>query len=215
MQQISFYASAERRFNNEGLNFYALAGALPTKFGNLGINIFYHGFQEYNEKLLGVTYARKLIDDLSIGARFDFIQASIPTYGNTSTATVEFGLQAKISSAVLLGFHVYNPFEIQWAENETLPAIFSVGIAYTPTEKLWISGEVEKVSDFKENIKWGIQYLILDELALRVGFNTSPALISFGFGYRLHSGLHCDFGSTVHQDLGFSPIAGFGYTVKK
>lgn len=210
----SFYASVERRFNSEGLNFYSVVGAFPTKYGVFGANIFYHGFEEYNEKLLGLSYARKLIERLVIGARFDFIQASIPIYGNTSNLTAEFGLQANISSSVLLGFHIYNPFEINWLKDEILPTIFSIGISYKPTDKVWISGEIEKVSDFRENLKWGLEYRLLDQLAFRIGINTNPAVMSFGFGYSLDSGLSCDVGSTVHRELGLSPLGGIGFVKK-
>lgn len=210
----SFYASVERRFNSEGLNFYSLLGALPTRYGAFGINIFYHGFEEYNEKLLGLSYARRLVETLAIGARFDFIQASIPTYGNTTNLTAEFGLQANISSSVLLGFHIHNPFEIRWLKDELLPTIFSLGISYKPSDKVWISGEIEKVSDFRENIKWGLEYRVLDQLAFRIGINTNPALMSFGFGYSMDSGLSCDIGSTVHQELGLSPLGGIGFVKK-
>jgi hypothetical protein len=214
LDHISAYSSAERRFNNEGLNFYSLMGAIPTKFGNFGVCLFYHGYESYNEQLLGIAYARKLIDQFAIGARFDLVQARIPTYGKTSTATAEFGIQTEISRSLILGAHVYNPFQIKWSENEPLPSIFLLGLAYSPTPQIWISGEIEKVSDFKENIKWGIQYYFLDELALRIGFNTNPALVSFGFGYHLASGISLDIGSSIHQELGFSPLGGVGYRVK-
>ncbi|MBK8504547.1 MAG: hypothetical protein IPL46_21460 [Saprospiraceae bacterium] len=214
LDHLSAYASAERRFNNEGLNFYSLLGAVPTKFGNFGVSLFYHGYENYNEQLFAIAYARKLIDQLAIGVRFDLVQARIPTYGKTSTATAEFGIQSEISQSVILGAHLYNPFQIEWLENETLPTIFLLGLAYSPTPKIWISGEVEKVSDFKENIKWGIQYSFLEELAIRIGFNTNPALVSFGFGYSLTSGFSFDAGSSVHQELGFSPLGGIGYRVK-
>lgn len=211
----AFYCSAERRFNTEGLNFYSLLGAIPTRFGNLGVSIFYHGYSEYNEKLLGVAYARKLLQNFSVGARFDFVQASIPIYGSTSTVTAELGIQTMISPAVTFGFHVYNPFETRWSEGENLPTILQMGLSYQPTNKVRISGEVEKASDFKANLKWGLQYLVIEELALRVGFNTQPALFSFGVGYALNNGILCDIGSTVHQELGLTPLAGFGYLVKK
>ncbi|MCB0686658.1 MAG: hypothetical protein KDC53_09035 [Saprospiraceae bacterium] len=209
-----FYVTAERRFNNEGLNFYSAVGGLPTQYGNFGLSIYYHGFAEFNEQLVGLTYARRLLDQLSIGTRLDYIQASIPAYGNTSAITAEFGMQTVITSGILVGFSIYNPFEINWAEGEGLPTILNIGVAYQPTDKLWISGEIEKVSDFRENVKWGLEYLYQDNFAFRVGFNTNPGLVTFGIGYSLNSGLACDISSSVHQALGLSPMAGIGYLAK-
>ena len=192
-----------------------MVAALPTKLGSFGATIQYHGFDQFNEQLLGVAYGRKLIDQLAIGAQFDFVQVSIPTYGRTSTFTAEFGIQSKIGRQVVLGFQVYNPFDIKWVDEETLPSVFSLGISYRPTSKVHVVGEVEKVSELVENIKFGVEYFIIDELAIRLGFNTNPSLVSFGVGYKLDSGFDFDIGSGIHQELGFSPLGGVGWHAQK
>ncbi|NND31648.1 MAG: hypothetical protein HKN76_03590 [Saprospiraceae bacterium] len=215
INEFQVYASAEKRFNTEGLNFYSLVAAMPTSLGNFGATIQYHGFDEFNEQLLGLAYGRHLLDQLAIGAQFDFVQVSIPTYGRTSTFTAEFGIQSRIVDQLLLGFHVYNPFEIKWIDQETLPTVFTAGLAYQPTDKVSIMAEVEKVADFRENIKFGIQYWLINELALRIGFNSNPSLVTFGIGYALSSGFSFDVGSGLHQELGFSPLGGIGYRSSK
>ncbi len=214
MDLFAAYASAERRFGNEGLNFFSLVTAKPTRLGTFGLAIFFHGFENYREQLIGLAYGRKLIPQLALGARFDFIQTSIPSYGRTSTATAELGILSEISKGVRLGFHIYNPFEIKWLEQETLPSVFTLGIAYEPQPKVRILGEIEKIADFRENLKLGIQYYILDQLALRIGFNTNPSTLTFGVGYQLDTGFSFDTGSTIHQELGFSPMGGLGYIAK-
>lgn len=214
LDHFAAYASAERRFNNEGLNFYSLVAAKPTRLGTFGLAIFYHGFENYNEQLIGLAYGRKLIEQLAIGARFNFVQANIPANGRTSSLTAEIGIQSKIATGLVLGFHMYNPFEIEWLDQEVLPSIFNIGIAYEPTLKVRVVGEVEKISDFRENFKLGVQYAIIDPLSLRIGFNTNPSIVTFGIGYNLDSGFSFDVGSSVHQELGFSPLGGFGYAGK-
>jgi len=211
LEGFEAYASAERRFGSQALNFFSIVGAIPTKLGSFGGTIQYHGFENYNEQLIGVAYARKIFNLLALGAQFDLLQVHIPGYGRTSSATAEFGLQARITSAVLLGVHIYNPFEIEWLDGEKWPVVFDMGISYSPTDKLMIVGELEKVSDLEENIKFGLQYEIVEAFALRVGFNTNPSIVTFGVGYRLSTGWSFDVGSTAHRELGLSPMGGVGY----
>ncbi len=211
LDQLSAYASVEHRFQSEGLGFLSLVAALPTEFGTFGIALFHHGFDLYSEQLVGLAYARKLLDVLSIGTQFDFVRVRIPTYGATSTFTAEIGIQSTIFDDLLLGFHVCNPFIITWADGESLPSSFSLGLSYQPTDKVWIAAEVQKVSNHVENVKFGIDYRLIRDFNLRIGFSTNPAQISFGIGYLFDSEFSFDLGSAFHQELGFSPLGGIGY----
>ena len=215
IETFEIYGAAEKRFNTEGLNFYSMVAAMPTSMGTFGATIQYHGFEQFNEQLIGVAYGRKLLEQLALGAQFDFLQVSIPSYGRTSTFTAEIGVQSQIVESLRLGFHIYNPFEIKWLDQETLPTVFTVGLVYQPTNKVGVMAELEKIADFRENIKFGIEYALVEELALRVGFNTNPSLVTFGVGYALTSGLSFDMGSSIHQELGFSPLGGVGYKSAK
>ena len=193
----------------------SLAVAYPTKsLDNFGVTIQYFGIDAFNEQLIGVAYGRKLLDILSIGAQFDYVQVRIPRYGKKSTFTAELGLISKPSDRVIVGFHVYNIFDIEWVESETLPTVFTLGVRYEPTDKVMVMGEVEKVSDFRENFKVGVGYQIHPQFDVRIGFNTNPSLISFGIGYRLNNGFSFDMATTVHRDLGLSPLGGISYQLK-
>ncbi len=208
---LSFYASAERRANNEGLNFYSLASCLPTAFGSFGVLIEHFGFDLYNEQLVGLGYGRQVSEYLSVGAQFDYLQVKIPSYGQKSAVTVELGLLTKIGTRTQLGFHVYNPFDIRLVEEEPLPTIINLGVAYQPTHQVRVIAEVEKVGGQQENLKAGLEYQLVERFTFRLGVNTNPSLITFGVGYQMQNGMSLDVGSTVHQLLGISPLAGIGY----
>ncbi len=211
-KETAFYATAERRFGNEGLNFYSVVGAYATTLGGFGATVQYFGFDAYNEFLAGVAYGRRILEGLSLGIQFDYLQARIPGYGKKSALLVELGIQSHLSKVLKLGFHVYNPFQINWVEQEILPMAINFGLSYLPSEKVLVLTEVEKVTDQKENLKFGLQYKVMDSLSLRLGVNTYPSLFCFGIGYGLGRGLKIDVCSTVHQQLGVTPLAGIGYT---
>ena len=55
---------AEQRFLLADLQLLSAAGALPTASGNFGVQINYFGFEGYNEQKIGLSYGRKLFDQL-------------------------------------------------------------------------------------------------------------------------------------------------------
>jgi len=50
----------------------------------------------------------------------------------------------------------------------------------------------------------GLEYKIINELSLRIGFSTNPAKNSFGVGYSLNK-MQIDLAINKHQVLGYSP----------
>ncbi len=215
IEDLSLYASAERRWNLNNLEFYSLVGTLPTDLGNFGVSLQHFGFDLYQEQLLGLAYARKLSGGISMGVQFESIQVSIPSYGRKRSYTAELGILAKLSPEFVIGFHAYNPFEIKWVEAEALPSVLMIGTSYQPYDEVWVAAELEKVIGMEENIKLGIQYQPGQRLSLRLGVTSNPPSYSFGVGYKFYHGLIIDAGSVVHPQLGINPLAGIGYQVSK
>ncbi|NND09305.1 MAG: hypothetical protein HKN87_23275 [Saprospiraceae bacterium] len=208
------YATAEKRFASEGLNYYSLVGAHPLRSGVIGFTAQYFGFEAFNEFLFGLAYGRKIAAHLSLGVQFDYLQVRIPGYGMKQAYLVELGLLSEIGEKVRMGFHIYNPFEIRWVEQEVLPIAVQVGLWYEVSDKVITMAEVEKVTNHPANLKVGLQYQVAPTVALRLGINTNPSTISFGVGYSIDSGMRVDVSSSVHQHLGLTPIGGVGYEIQ-
>lgn len=215
LDETGFVLFSEQRFNLKELSTYAAGFALPTNSGTFGLQIQYFGFEQYNEQKIGLAYSRKLLDRLSIGAQVNYLNFSIPEYGNNGTASFELGIQSNIIDDVILGVHISNPIGQDIVEDDPLPTVFKIGIAYCPSKKVTFGVEVEKDIDFKSNIKIGIEYILIESLALRVGFGSEPNLFSFGAGYAIKNQLFVDFGANYHQTLGFSPGLSLRYLLLK
>lgn len=215
LEESSFLLSAERRFSLAELNNFNAGFALPTSSGTFGLSIHYFGFEQYNETKIGFAYGRKLMEKLSVGLQFDVLNTRIPEYGSKNLFTFELGLQSELSKQLTLGFHLFNPIKQEIAEEEYLPTVIQTGITYSPTKKVAINVELEKDIDFPFTIKTGINYEMVDNFWLRVGFNTEPAAVSFGIGYLMKNGFRLDVASTYHQELGFTPAISLGYDLKK
>ncbi len=212
---LGFALGAERRFLTSEINSVTAAFAYPTSAGTFGLAANYYGFSGYNEQRIGISYARKLMSKLAIGAQIDYLGFAIPEYGNKSIITFELGFQAQLIENLYVGAHVFNPIRQEIVENEKVPTIFRLGASYNPTKKLIISSELEKDMDYDMVFKAGIEYFLIDILALRVGVSTNPTLNSFGLGLKLKNGLKIDVASSYHYALGFTPAFTLSYEMGK
>ncbi len=211
LTDLSVTVGAESRFLLSELNSFMVAAAYPTKSGTFGLDLNYFGSDAYNEQKIGLAYARRLFSKMTMGAQLDMINTRIPEYGNKSLFTFELGFHAQLLKQVFVGAHVFSPIRLELVEDEYIPTVFRLGLAYKPSNKLTVTGEVEKDIDFAPNVKAGIEYAIIESFFIRFGANTNPALVSFGIGYAMKNGIGIDVSSSYHQPLGFSPSVGITY----
>ncbi len=216
LKEASFAIHAERRFLVEGINSVSAAFAYPTNSGTFGLSINYFGYGEYNEQKIGLNYARKLFDKVSIGAQFDYLGTNFndPIYGNRASFTFELGVQAKLMKEFLVGAHIFSPVRIQLTDDsrDNIPTQFKVGLTYLPSDKLSVTAEVEKDIDFPVSVGVGMEYFLIDKLAVRAGIGTEPTQTSFGLGVYLNS-VNIDFASSYHWVLGFTPSISVAFTI--
>ena len=205
LKELSVVAFAERRFSSVGINGAAAGVAYPMGNGTFGLQFQYFGIDLYNEQKVGLSYARKLMDNLSIGAQFNYLNTKIKDYGNKGVVTFEVGFLATVTKEITLGAHIYSPMRVELIQDENLPTILKFGGAYRPSKKVMLTVEAEKDIDFDLMIKGGIEYFVHPSVAIRVGGSSHPTLVTFGAGFRLKNGMSIDIASSYHQTLGFSP----------
>lgn len=216
LEDMSFSIGADMRFFTTDISSYSLAYAYPLeKAGTFGLTVNYYGFSGYNEQRIGLAYARKLSEKLSIGAQFDYLGFAIPEYGRKSIFTFELGMHAQLIENLSVGIHIFNPVRQEVVPGEKVPTVFKLGAAYNPNKKLVVAGELEKDIEMKMQFKAGLEYFIIDILALRAGVSTNPTQNSFGIGLRLDNGLKMDVATSYHYTLGFTPAISLSYGIKK
>lgn len=208
LKKLAVVVAAEQRFLLPELQSVAVGAALPTKSGTFGIMAQSFGYEEFRQQKIGLSFARKLWNSLSVGAQFDYFQTRIPEYGNRGTFTFEAGVQANISKTLMVGAHVFSPAQVEIAEGENLPTIFRLGLAWSASERLVVCTEIEKDLDFKPRWRTGLSYQPLHALSIRAGYATEPSMLFFGVGFNFGNSLQADMAGSFHQTLGFSPSAG-------
>ncbi len=226
LKNISFLFSAQETFRGPYSDNMGGGFAIPISSGTFGFNFNYFGATDITQQKIGLAYARKLLETLSVGIQFDMVSTQIPSNEKSNLFTFEIGFQYQLIDNLLLGIHFYNPTKLEIIEDEFLPTILRVGTTYSPYKKLLVHAEVEKDFDFPFVFKSGIEYELVDDLWFRIGFHNKPRTFNFGIGYLFKKRFRFDIAAYYQRELnltssgllgasGFVPSFGLGYDILK
>jgi hypothetical protein len=214
VQGLTAIASAERRFSLAELNTVSIGVANGFKFGTVGLTLSNFGFDSYSTQKLGLSYARKLFDNLYLGGQFDVFNTQIKSFGSTQYITFEIGAYSIITSNLHLAAHIFSPGKIGITESTDLSSRIRIGLKYIASKKVNIMLEFNKVLDASDDIRVGIEYKLSDKLELRTGIATDPAKYSFGFAYYMTELIIIEGGFSNHEVLGSTPGVSIKYNAK-
>lgn len=204
--------------NNFALSEFAVksfAIATNVKPGTFGFNYTNYGFNKFSDNKFGLAYSMKLAKFLSLGIQMDyFLIQQDNNYGNIHIFSGEIGLLANPFENFYLGVHVFNPWRSKVAEyqDERMPTIFRLGVAYNFSKDVQLSTEVEKDLEQPAFFKTGLQYEPLKNFVLRTGvaFSQKDILLAFGLGYT-YKDITLDLGFENHPILGMKTAVTIQY----
>lgn len=196
----------ERRFMLREMAAYTLAAGLPTRLGNVGLQLNYAGFKNFSENKIGLAYARKLGKLVDVGVQFNYYGYRIPSYGNASTINFEMGILLHLAEKLQAGIQVCNPAGGKLGKNnrEKLASAYKAGMGYDASDRLFISSELIKEEGKAVTVIAGIQYRFEKQFFARAGFSSASTAAYAGAGIAWKQ-LRLDVSSGYHPLLGFSP----------
>ncbi len=204
----------ENRFLINELATQSGAFTLKTRYGMLGATVGYSGDANYNTTKAGLAYAMKFGNRFAAGIQLDYINTALAEdYGKHSNITFDIGIMVKITEQFTFGAHTFNPMHVELSEynNESIPATLNAGFSYTFSDKLLLTAEAFKNSEYPMEFRSGIEYKLSRIAYARIGLSTNPARYTFGFGLEMKN-FTLDISSSIHQQLGYSPQASLQYT---
>ncbi|MDZ4844662.1 MAG: hypothetical protein SH857_03830 [Chitinophagales bacterium] len=213
LKKYTFGISAKNKFLVKELSLMDAAAVLPTKTGVFGLGVHYSGTSLFSESKIGIAFAKSFGDRFSFGLQFDYLNFRISEYGSKNLFTFEAGVQYfLVPEKLLAGAHINNPLRLTLDEetDEKLPTVMRFGLNYSPSKKVSVLAEVEKDLDYAPVFKAGVEYRVVEKLALRGGFNANPFQAAFGIGLYLKN-LTIDAASLFHPQLGVSPHLSLTY----
>jgi hypothetical protein len=192
------------------------AFSLKTQYGIIGATIGYSGDANFNTTKAGLAYALKFGNRFSAGIQLDYIATTLgEDYGKHSNVTFDAGIMVKITEQLTFGAHTFNPMHVKISEysNERIPATLNAGFGFTFSDKLLLTAEAYKNSEFPLEFRSGAEYKLSRIAYARVGLSTNPARYTFGFGLEMKN-LTVDLSSSLHPQLGYSPQVSLQYSFR-
>jgi hypothetical protein len=213
LEDAAIGISALQYYGFEDATSLWLVTALPTKSGTFGLSAQYNGDKNFNQTKAGLAYGRKLGESFSAGVQLDYCHTRVTELGTGSALTFEAGLQFRPIDQLIAAARVFNPVAANMGEafpSEQLPTLFSVGLAYLPSDIFTLAIEAEQQLNNSMNLKTGFEYRIIEELAIRGGYMSSPAQFTAGFGVYWKD-LRIDGAAQFHPQLGMTPSFALQY----
>ncbi len=211
IKNLSVIAHAERRFDINDLSTFNFGLIKSTGFGHFGLMISSFGIDAYQEQKIGLAYGRKLFDKLSIGGQFDLLSLNIDQFGSKSVFTFELGLQSQVTKELTVSAHIFSPGNVSITDNDELSSRMRFGLTYKAGDKARIFAEFQKVLEFENDMRFGIEYDIIEALSLRIGTSVNPGSVSGGFSYKVTKNLLIDGGYANNSVLGATPGVSIKY----
>lgn len=190
------------------------AFTFKTKHGMLGATVAYSGDANYSTTNAGLAYAIKFGSRFAAGIQLDYLGTKLgEEYGKRGNVTFDAGIMVKITDQLTFGAHTFNPIHVKLSEynNERIPTTLNAGFGFTFSDKLLLTAEAYKNSEFPMELRIGAEYKLGNVAYARIGLSTNPARYTFGFGIILKN-LTLDLSSSVHSQLGYSPQASLQYS---
>ncbi|HEY0068009.1 MAG TPA: hypothetical protein VGB46_11620 [Flavisolibacter sp.] len=206
LKKFSVATYGERRFLLQDLTFYSLALVLPAAGGSFGLRADLFGGSLYRETSCTLAYARSLGERLKSGVQFHLYHINMPGYGRASAITAEAGFLYRLADQWSLGFNAYNPAGVWLGKNraERLPAVYSLGLGFDPSGKLYMGFELCKEESQPVDFRAGLQYAFHERFLARAGLASSSSTFCLGAGIRLGL-LRVDATASLHPQAGLTP----------
>ena len=217
MELPQFYAQVENRYLITELSTKSFSLAYPTNHFVSGLCFTHFGFSLYHEMMLGLAFARNFSDKFSVGVQFNYLTAYFLSSNSYHGAFFpQVGLNFPLSENFQLGFHIFNPFQTHLKSDITtkrLPAIFSLGYAYSFSSNFIWRFQADKEISSNYRIATGFDYYLTEEIRIQTGIYGCDYLIPcLGFGYQLRR-CTIDLITELHPLLGLTTMAGIKFKV--
>ncbi len=173
-------------------------------FGTVAVSGMRFGFDLYRELGFRLAFGTELAPGFRAGAALEYYRLAIQGYGNAATFGADVGFLWIPSREFQIGFSGTNiNAPAIGRSRERLPQTISVGGAYAPTPGLLVLCDVVKDIRFPAEVRFGIEYSLSVQVALRAGAGRDPSTFGGGVGVNLNPFL-IDYAVVRHEALGFT-----------
>ena len=205
----------QNRFAVKELSTKSAQIAVPTHLLNVGAAFSYFGYENYNENIANLSFARKFSEKFSLSAAVDYYSVYFSkSEGSKGAVIAQVGIASQPADHLFIGFQAFNPVQTNIKTpvlEKEIPAVFSLGAAYYFSERVLWGLQIDKEIAENAQLATEFEYRFLDYMLLRVGCTAHGELMpSAGFGLgAYHFWLDTNF--KYHADLGITSNIGLTF----
>jgi hypothetical protein len=200
--------------NFSAFNRMAAVLTVPSKFVMSAVGVYRFGDDLYNEHLISLGVANTF-GIASLGVKANYIQYYADGAGAKGFLTISAGGIARLTPHFSIGSYITNisPPALSSIEKESIPTILSLALAFKPTDKLFLTTEIEKDLELDPKWKTGFEYAFHKKVIVRTGYVLKPQTAFFGLGLRPRK-FQLDYCVQVLNKSGLAHQASVGYAFK-
>ncbi len=180
----------------------------PFSFGSLGIGGMTYGYDLYRESKIILGYSYNYDNIFFIGAAANYHSYSIQNYGSTGVFYFNLGALVYILDNLRWGFSTSNVNRATVGDqDDQIPVVLSTGFSFDILNNFSLNFALDKDIRYDPSISFGIDYDLIEYLALRLGGSNNPSRFTAGLGIN-YSFVSLDYAFFTHPDLGFTHQVG-------
>lgn len=184
-RNVSFFGI--RYYGLENLTDMAMAVSYPTGIGVIGGGAYRFGDDLYNESRLRVGY-KNSYQGFHYGIAVNYYHVSQGGgHGSLGTAGIDVGIAARLWESLWIGAKAGNINQPKYGRFNNIAEEpvrdLSLGFAYKVSNLLMLSSDVYKDVRFPISYRGGMEIVIYQAFAGRLGVTTKPLTFAAGFGY--------------------------------
>jgi hypothetical protein len=113
-----------------------------------------------------------------------------------------------------VGAYITNINQPEITETEKIPTKLTAGLAFRPSEKIFIATEIEKDLEYDPTWRAGLEYLFHEKFCARTGYALNPNTAFFGIGFKAKK-LNIDYALQHNTLLSLSHQASVAYHLNR
>ncbi len=197
---------SEKRYLLQELKELSAAMSFPCLQGGVGIAADYTGVSNYNQSHAGLAYGKSLGAKIDLGVQFNYNHISLAGYGGATAMNFEIGTIFHITDKIQSGCHIYNPVGGKFGKNsgEKLSSVFSLGLGYEASEKLYIGSEIIKEENQPVDFNVALHYAFEKQFFIRGGISSAVGNYYAGAGI-FWKNIRLDMAADWHPKAGLTP----------
>ncbi|MEN8137727.1 MAG: hypothetical protein ABFR62_04770 [Bacteroidota bacterium] len=204
LNETSAGIDVKNNFMVKELSSATIAILLPVnKYGVFSFYYQRYGYKNFNQNKVAISYSKKISKQTSASIQLNNNIQNIVSEEESYTEHI-IGFNIGVFTKLNENFHLasYYNFKKNISDRkENNAQELSLALSWFPISELNILSEISLKTNSKTFVGGGVEYLILDKVAARIGISSEPLNISMGIGIFFRD-LNIDISATHNQYLG-------------